>query len=41
MFLTYATTLCILGAGHKLAPHQWAGLGLIVAGSVMMRILPK
>jgi len=38
MFLTYAVTLLALGAGSKFSIHQWVGLGLIVIGSVFMRI---
>jgi len=38
MFLTYITTLIVLKSGDKFLPHHWIGLGLVVLGSVLMRI---
>jgi cytochrome c biogenesis protein CcdA len=38
MFLTYVGTMLFLGAGAKLAAHQWLGLAMIVAGSVLIRV---
>ena len=38
MFLTYIGTMVALGCGAKLMMHQWVGVGLIVVGSIMMRI---
>jgi hypothetical protein len=38
MFLTYVGTMMYLGSHAKLAGHQWFGLGLVVFGSVLMRI---
>lgn len=38
MFLTYVFTLLYLGAGDKFVLHQWAGLGMVIAGSVLLRI---
>lgn len=38
MFLTYVATMMALGAHDKMGWHQIAGLGLVVVGSVMMRV---
>jgi hypothetical protein len=38
MFLTYVFTMVALGAGHNLGTIQWCGVGLMVLGSVMMRV---
>ncbi len=38
MFLTYVSTLIFLGAHAKMSIHQWVGIGLVVIGSIMMRI---
>jgi hypothetical protein len=38
MFLTYITTLIMLRAGDKFLLHHWVGLGLVVIGSILMRV---
>ena len=38
MFLTYVSTLLVLGAGNKFTLHQWMGLVSVVAGSMLLRI---
>jgi hypothetical protein len=38
MFLTYVFTMVALGAGSGLNSFQWCGVGLMVLGSIMMRI---
>ena len=38
MFLTYVTTIALMGGADKFASHQWWGLGFVVIGSVLMRI---
>ena len=38
LFLSLAATLVFLGAARGFAVHQWVGLGLVVAGAVLMRI---
>lgn len=37
MFLTYALTMIVLGAGTKFTIHQWVGIGLVIVGSVLIR----
>jgi len=38
MFITYSVTMIFLGAHSKLTTHQWIGLGLVIIGSVMLRV---
>lgn len=38
MFLTYAFTMIALGSGSKFTIHQWIGVGIIIIGSVLVRI---
>jgi len=38
MFLTYTLTIICLGGADKFVTHQWFGLGLVVLGSILMRI---
>lgn len=38
LFLSLAATLVCLGAARGFAVHQWAGLGLVVVGAVLMRL---
>lgn len=38
MFLTYVTTMILLKSGDKFLPHHWVGLGLVVFGSILMRV---
>jgi hypothetical protein len=38
MFLTYVFAMIALGAGHNLGAFQWFGVGLMILGSIMMRV---
>ena len=38
LFLSYAVTLVILGGGHKFTSVNWLGFGLIIMGSILMRL---
>ena len=37
MFLSYALTVIYLGAHTSMGVAQWCGVGLVVAGSILMR----
>ena len=38
MFITYVVTMIVLSSGDKFALHHWIGLGLVLIGSILMRI---
>jgi membrane-bound ClpP family serine protease len=38
MFITFPTTMIVMGLGAKMNPVQWAGLSLAVIGMILMRV---
>ncbi len=37
MFFAFTITMVLLGAGEKFTNYQWAGVGMVVIGYLMMR----